>query len=172
MYVRFWAPDPIGMLGNSKFPNFAKLSLNFSFSWAEMDFILNFPHPPTQDSSDSAKIYQTKHHMTQYNCQLMFPMNFSYIIASQWWIFIKWWILITISKDYRVLNMIKITKFFITLITIQSYEFHRWDNFHQIDKFYQSSKYWDFIISQNDAFSSHWLIFMIFYHRVYFHHSE
>ena len=25
----------------------AKLSPNFSFSWAEMDFILNFPHPPS-----------------------------------------------------------------------------------------------------------------------------
>ena len=27
--------------------DFAKLSPNFSFSWAEMDFILNFPHPTT-----------------------------------------------------------------------------------------------------------------------------
>ena len=26
---------------------YSKLSPNFSFSWADMDFILNFPHPHT-----------------------------------------------------------------------------------------------------------------------------
>ena len=49
----------------------AKLSPNFSFSWAEMDFILNFPHPPThpptQDSSDSTKKKQSKYSMTKLN---------------------------------------------------------------------------------------------------------
>ena len=36
------------LLGPANVPIFvsiAKLSPNFSFSWAEMDFILNFPHP-------------------------------------------------------------------------------------------------------------------------------
>ena len=33
--------------------NIAKLSPNFSFSWAELDFILNLPHPPTRDQRDS-----------------------------------------------------------------------------------------------------------------------
>ena len=47
---------------------FAELSPNISFSWDEMDFILDFPQPtnhPPQKSSESTKKKQSKYSMTK-----------------------------------------------------------------------------------------------------------